>query len=173
MLNGHKDNQRRSRARRQEHLADLEKRLTDSHATNREAEILQAAFRDAQTENTRLRDLLKVAGVNEALIRLYVDQDINRSSTVDPGHRTIRPRIAMQREDIWRSERTRAVDYPELLAISKRDVEPDWSQLGLLSTSLSLLLSRLFPGAFDATSSAPGYAHVALLYFQDSFTTSR
>ena len=59
-----RDNQRRSRARRQEYLADLERRLNECHVTCREAELARAAFADLQAENARLRSLLSSAGIN-------------------------------------------------------------------------------------------------------------
>ncbi|OAP62186.1 hypothetical protein AYL99_04389 [Fonsecaea erecta] len=59
-----RDNQRRSRARRREYLAELESQLQQCRITCREAELQRAAFAELQAENSRLRDVLKNAGIN-------------------------------------------------------------------------------------------------------------
>ncbi|KIW50185.1 hypothetical protein PV05_11798 [Exophiala xenobiotica] len=59
-----RDNQRRSRARRAEYLAELERRLNECHAVCREAEMQRVAFADLQAENARLRSLLNTAGIS-------------------------------------------------------------------------------------------------------------
>lgn len=66
-----RDNQRRSRARRQEYLAELERRLKECHAICREADLQRVAFADLQAENTRLRDLLNFAGISPELVESY------------------------------------------------------------------------------------------------------
>ncbi|KAI1629012.1 hypothetical protein EDD37DRAFT_32429 [Exophiala viscosa] len=69
-----RDNQRRSRARRQEYLAELEKRLKECHAICRQADLQRVAFADLQAENARLRDLLNFAGVGPELVESYGQQ---------------------------------------------------------------------------------------------------
>jgi hypothetical protein len=70
-----RDNQRRSRARRQEHLQDLERRLSECRVTCREADLRLNAFKELQIENARLRQLLQILGVNENLVNSFVHQD--------------------------------------------------------------------------------------------------
>ncbi|KAK4935778.1 hypothetical protein LTR10_023228 [Elasticomyces elasticus] len=71
-----RDNQRRSRARRQEYLAELERRLKECHAICREADLQRVAFADLQAENARLRDLLNFAGISPELVESYGRQYI-------------------------------------------------------------------------------------------------
>ncbi|RVX71803.1 hypothetical protein B0A52_04202 [Exophiala mesophila] len=66
-----RDNQRRSRARRQEYVSELERRLHDSHVTCREAELQRTALADLQMENTRLRALLRVVGVTSDVVESF------------------------------------------------------------------------------------------------------
>ncbi|KAJ9607349.1 hypothetical protein H2200_008422 [Cladophialophora chaetospira] len=86
-----RDNQRRSRARRQEYLADLERRLKECHVTCREAEMQRSAFADLQMENARLRDLLTYAGISPDLVEGFGRQ---RVSSTQVGHAA----TAMQRQ---------------------------------------------------------------------------
>ena len=92
-----RENQRRSRARRQEHLQDLEKRLSECHVTCREAELRLNAFKELEVENARLRQLLVVLGVDGNLINTFVHQD----PTATPGlgnpsaMRQLRPKITL------------------------------------------------------------------------------
>ena len=91
-----RDNQRRSRARRQEHLQDLERRLSECHATCREAELQLNAFKELQIENARLRQLLEILGVNETLVSTFVHQDAaTASSSSTPALRQLKPKIAL------------------------------------------------------------------------------
>jgi hypothetical protein len=160
------DNQRRSRARRQEHLADLEKRVAASHAACREAELQRGAFHDAQIENSRLRDLLRIAGVNDATVQSYVNQGINQAQSADSTHRTLRPRIstehARQRSRDGGHESARTSPYPEVSAMRRLNFEPD-------SNSSSVAVA----GAAHGTSNAPGCAHTASQYLSASFTAPR
>ncbi|KAJ9652957.1 hypothetical protein H2198_007825 [Neophaeococcomyces mojaviensis] len=93
-----RDNQRRSRARRQEYLADLERRLSDCQLTCREANIQRAAFLELQIENTRLRELLSLAGVNDDFVEHYVSEAVAQSGQfpreTNPSLRQIKPKIA-------------------------------------------------------------------------------
>jgi hypothetical protein len=91
-----RDNQRRSRARRQEHLQDLERRLSECHVTCREAELRLNAFKELQIENARLRQLLEILGVNETLINTFVHQDaaVATGSSDSPALRQLKPKIA-------------------------------------------------------------------------------
>ena len=122
------DNQRRSRARRQEHLADLEKRVAASHAACREAEMQRGAFRDAQVENARLRDLLRIAGVDEALIQSYVNQGLTQAHSADSlSHRALRPRISTEHERRQsrdgRDGSARTSPYPDVSAMRRLNVQ--------------------------------------------------
>ncbi|KAK5088723.1 hypothetical protein LTR05_002944 [Lithohypha guttulata] len=87
-----RDNQRRSRARRQEYLADLERRLSECQLTCREADIQRAAFIELQIENTRLRELLALAGINEQLKPKIVTVDASRTLSSSSMQATPRPR---------------------------------------------------------------------------------
>lgn len=93
-----RDNQRRSRARRQEYLADLEKRLSECQITCRDADIQRAAFIELQIENTRLRELLSLAGVNDQFVEHYVSQAVAQASQfpqeANPTLRQLKPKIA-------------------------------------------------------------------------------
>lgn len=92
-----RDNQRRSRARRQEYLAELERRLAESQLACREADIQRTAFLDLQIENAKLRELLALADVNEQFIQQYVSQAVaqSRQFPQDPSSalRQIKPKI--------------------------------------------------------------------------------
>jgi hypothetical protein len=91
-----RDNQRRSRARRQEHLQDLERRLSECQVTCREAELQLNAFKELQFENARLRQLLEILGVNENLVNTFVHQDAaTASSSSTPALRQLKPKIAL------------------------------------------------------------------------------
>lgn len=93
-----RDNQRRSRARRQEYLADLEKRLSECQITCRDADIQRAAFIELQIENTRLRELLSLAGVNDQFVEHYVSQAVAQGTQfpqeANPALRQLKPKIA-------------------------------------------------------------------------------
>ena len=90
-------NQRRSRARRQEYLADLEQRLRDCHSTCREADLQRAGFLDLQRENHSLRELLELAGVSTDLVDSFIRQHALTSpqrQTDAPGSlRQLKPKI--------------------------------------------------------------------------------
>lgn len=73
-----RDNQRRSRARRQEYLAELERRLNECNVTCREAELQRTAFVDLQSENARLRALLEFAGVSADVVENFGREAINQ-----------------------------------------------------------------------------------------------
>ena len=92
-----RDNQRRSRARRQEYLEDLEQRLRDCHSTCREADLQRAAFLDLQRENNYLRELLKLAGLSTNLIDSFIRQHAltpPQRQTDGPGcMRQLKPKI--------------------------------------------------------------------------------
>lgn len=93
-----RENQRQSRARRQEYVADLERRLSECQMTRRDADIQRAAFLEVQIENARLRVLLALSGVNEDFIDNYVSQAVAQSGQfprkTNPLVRQIKPKIA-------------------------------------------------------------------------------
>ena len=91
-----RDNQRRSRARRQEHLQDLEKRLQECHVTCREAELQRTAFKELQIENARLRQLLDLVGVNPALTNTFLQQDDNHPQGGPGSLRQLKPKMPIQ-----------------------------------------------------------------------------
>jgi hypothetical protein len=58
-----RDNQRRSRAKRQEHMRDLEQKIAACHSACRETDMLRQAVDELRRENAVLRELLVGAGV--------------------------------------------------------------------------------------------------------------
>jgi len=84
-----RDNQRRSRARRQEYLAELERRLNECSITCREAELQRTAFVDLQTENARLRALLEFAGVTADVVENFGRDALNQH-LADPNTTSLR-----------------------------------------------------------------------------------
>ena len=91
-----RDNQRRSRARRQEYLADLERRLRDCHSTCRDAELQRTALVDLQQENSCLRTLLSVTGVSKDLVDSFLRQHSTEGHLPDSSTnsmRQLRPKI--------------------------------------------------------------------------------
>lgn len=93
-----RDNQRRSRARRQEYLADLERRLKECHVACREAELQRTAFADLQSENKRLRDLLNYAGISSDVVTGFDRQrtPTHADHTAAALHRQIKPKYQPQ-----------------------------------------------------------------------------
>ena len=93
-----RDNQRRSRARRQEYLADLERRLSECQLTCRDATLKEGALLEVQIENARLRELLALAGVTDTFVDQYVSQAIAQSGQyhqgTNPSLRQLKPRVA-------------------------------------------------------------------------------
>lgn len=93
-----RDNQRRSRARRQEYLAELEARLKESYDVCREAELQRAAFADLQAENARLRELLNSAGIGPDIVETFKRQRMQpcrplQDDAAVPSHRQIKPKF--------------------------------------------------------------------------------
>jgi len=84
---------RRSRARRQEHLADLERRLADCHNACREADLQRGTLKELQIENARLRELLALAGVSSTFIDTYISQGSEHN---DPSLRQLKPKLALE-----------------------------------------------------------------------------
>ena len=76
-----RDNQRRSRARRQEYLAELEQRLEQCRVTCREADLVRQSFHELQAENAHLRGLLSTAGVSPDLVESSLRQRSQQSSS--------------------------------------------------------------------------------------------
>jgi hypothetical protein len=91
-----RDNQRKSRARRQEYLADLEHRLRESHALCREADLQKTAFTELQTENSSLRRLLTLAGVQPDVIDTFLRQNgatDQQGSETSSSLRQLKPKL--------------------------------------------------------------------------------
>lgn len=134
-----RDNQRRSRARRQEYLADLERRLRESHATNREAELQRIALINLQRENVCLRKLLNAAGVADDVVDVFVRQHTKGAGeSAGPSMRELRPKYQMP---------TEVEQHPAMSA-------PDASTLNGLLTRQS---SGSTPGAQAITPTFPGF----------------
>ena len=89
-----RDNQRRSRARRQEYTTDLERRFRDNQTRCRDADLQKSAFLDLQKENSSLRYLLMMAGVSSDLIDTFVHQSNGRQSS-EPSFsgRQLKPKL--------------------------------------------------------------------------------
>ena len=90
-----RDNQRRSRARRQEYLADLERRLENCHVICRDADIQHAAITDLQVENARLRELLNYAGISADVFESFGGMSVSAHAGrgTAPAHRQIKPKF--------------------------------------------------------------------------------
>lgn len=84
-------NQQRSRARRQEYLQELEKRVQSCHSTCREADLQRESYHELQQENRKLRNLLGSLGISDA----QIDTHINSSEpcTEQASLRNLRPKI--------------------------------------------------------------------------------
>lgn len=94
-----RDNQRRSRARRQEYLTDLEHRLRESHATNREAELQRIALINLQRENVCLRKLLCAAGIANDVVDIFVRQHTKEGGEGNSSSmRELRPKLSVPME---------------------------------------------------------------------------
>ena len=85
-----RNNQRRSRARRHEHIADLERRLQESHSLCREAELQRAALVEEQQANDCLRTLLSVTGVSKQLVDSFLRQQSAKEHRGSDGPSTMR-----------------------------------------------------------------------------------
>ena len=107
-------------------MLDLERRLAECHSTLREADLQRNAFRDLQIENGRLRELLRVAGINEALTDSYVNQAIVQSTDPNTSLRQIRPRIAMQQQDTRQNPARNTSPYSDTSSLGRvrSNVEP-------------------------------------------------
>ena len=93
-----RQNQRRSRARKEERLHDLEQRLQECHSKCREADAQRMAFLALQNENARLRDLMKINGLDHKYIEAFVHSQAiaeARSNALRP----LRPKIMCQPGD--------------------------------------------------------------------------
>ena len=85
-----RNNQRRSRARRQEYIIDLERRLQECHSICREAELQRAALVQVQLENGCLRTLLSFTGVSKELVDSFLRQQSAREHRASDGPNTMR-----------------------------------------------------------------------------------
>ena len=103
-----RDNQRRSRARRQEYLADLERRLRDSHTVCRDADLQKSAFLDLQRENGCLRHLLTLSGVSPDVIETFIRQHAapdEPNGTPASSMRQLKPRLQISPSHLAPSQR--------------------------------------------------------------------
>jgi hypothetical protein len=154
-----RDNQRRSRARRQEHLQDLERRLSECHVTCREAELRLNAFKELQIENARLRQLLEILGVNENLINTFVHQDaaITPGSSGSPALRQLKPKIALAPNLSKTSPAGKHVLTPNGHPTSLAALSPASTSTSSQPTSFfSILSSNLDAGSCGPSRATPG-----------------
>ncbi|MCJ1432043.1 hypothetical protein MMC27_001399 [Xylographa pallens] len=80
-----RDNQRRSRARRKEHLQDTEKRLRELEREGVEVSTdIQKAARRVVEENIRLRSLLRLHGVTDVEIDEHLRGSVNGTQENSP-----------------------------------------------------------------------------------------
>ena len=86
-------NQQRSRARKQEYLQDLEKRVLECHTTCREADLQRESYHQLHTENLKLRELLSSVGFAEADIESYLNSDTLDPSAEQTPLRNLRPKL--------------------------------------------------------------------------------
>ena len=69
-----RENQRRCRSRKQEYVSDLEKRVTDCHISCSRADLEKEWRQRLEVENSKLRDLLHLVGVEKSLVDAYVNE---------------------------------------------------------------------------------------------------
>lgn len=108
-----RDNQRRSRARRQEYLAELERRLSECNINSREAELQRTTIVDLQSENARLRALLEYAGVSAEIVESF-GREANQQNQAYPATASLRhlkPKYSSP--DIVRNQSNLAGTYQE------------------------------------------------------------
>jgi hypothetical protein len=111
----------------------------------------QGAFRDAQIENVRLRDLLRIAGVNEQVVQSYVNQGINQvgagGDSTTRTMRTLRPR--METGERRRRSSARTSPYPDGGEVGRLSVERQAGSARLspasLPSSRELMGSQVLP----------------------------
>ena len=89
-----RDNQRRSRARKQDYLEDMEQRLKKCQVAFREAELQRAVFADLQVENAHLRDLLNHIGISADVVENSSLRNVSQQGidVVAAVHRQIEPK---------------------------------------------------------------------------------
>lgn len=86
-------NQQRSRARKQEYLQDLEKRVHDCHTTCREADLQRESYHLLRKENLKLRALLGSLGIGELQVQSYINSDASDTSVEPTSLRHLRPKL--------------------------------------------------------------------------------
>jgi hypothetical protein len=160
-----RDNQRRSRARRQEYLADLERRLKESHAACREADLQRAAFADLQAENARLRELLNYAGISPEIVqgfgRQSISSQVNQASSA--LHRQIKPKY--QPTTMKATPGQSSTLKRETTHDSTESATSSTSSLTAASSTLPAISSSVYAGpqevSFQSTSTTGGLAYSA------------
>ncbi|OAP59090.1 hypothetical protein AYL99_06388 [Fonsecaea erecta] len=114
-----RDNQRRSRARRQEYLAGLENRVKECQVSCREADLQRAAYADLQIENARLRDLLHYVGISPDVVENFGRHGIQAlpSNPAALAPRQIKPRYhqpsAVRAGDLYQLGMAKQDSIPE------------------------------------------------------------
>lgn len=86
-------NQQRSRARKQEYMQDLERRVRDCQGLCREADLLKGSYHQLQRENVKLRALLGSLGIGDIQVDSYVNSDAPEPSTEQTPLRHLRPKL--------------------------------------------------------------------------------
>jgi hypothetical protein len=86
-------NQQRSRARKQEYLQDLERRVQNCHTTCREADLQRDEYHQLRKENMKLRALLGTFGLQDNQIDFFISSDASEPSIEQPSLRNIRPKL--------------------------------------------------------------------------------
>lgn len=86
-------NQQRSRARKQEYLHDLERRVLDCHTTCREADLQRDSYHQLREENLKLRALLGSLGIGDLQIDSFVHSDASDPSAEQTSLRHLRPKL--------------------------------------------------------------------------------
>lgn len=109
-------NQQRSRARKQEYLQDLEKRVRECHTTCREADLQRESYQQLGRENMKLRTLLGSLGIGEAQIDAYVNADSADHSAEQTSFRYLRPKLLPETSAPQATFLARAEDGDQLIA---------------------------------------------------------
>jgi hypothetical protein len=167
-------NQQRSRARKQEYLQDLERRVQDCHTTCREADLQRDEYHQLRRENMRLRALLGSFGLPESQVDILVSSDASEPSVEQPSLRNIRPKL----QPIVASPQTAIIPRLDEMNDTPRSTvsepTPSTTTSIVLSTSSSCCGSTflpMYPKTEVSYTSVPFAPIVPQAHFCDVFLT--
>ena len=153
-----RDNQRRSRARRQDYVIELEKRLRECHTLCRDADIQKSAYLDLQRETACLRTLLGLLGVSPKLIDSFIHQNTasnKQRADSGPEMRQLKPKLPLSTVSTSFSGLNPDPAVLPLRSLSRSPI----SHSGFASTTITgsnpQLHNSASPYSTDTTSSVP------------------